>query len=47
MHKKIYNETIYKDSLYKQIKNILGDPKAFIKSRRDRKEIIYYKLNYL
>ena len=47
MHKKIYNETIYKDSLYKQIKNILGDPKAFIKSRRDRKEIIYYKLKEL
>ena len=42
-----YNQTIYKETLYMQIREILGDPKNFIKSNKGRRKSVNDKLSEL
>jgi DNA-dependent RNA polymerase len=43
----VYDKTIYKDSLYIRIKNILGDPKKFIKNNKSRRDALNSQLTDL
>ena len=42
-----YEQTLYSDNLYKQISEILGCPKKFIKANKSRRSAIQDKLSEL
>lgn len=43
----IYQESIYKENFYKQIRSIVGNPKSFIKMNKIRRKLISEKLKEL